>query len=622
MSSSIDPLYAMVDQTVTIAATIHNDGLIVADSLVVRFYNGDPATGGTQIGADQTVSSLLGGDSAPVSVHPAFSTVGKHDIYVVADADNQVEEISETNNEAFIPLYVQYPTIQGTINAAPQHGTIYIAPGTYYENVLVDEPVTIVGAGRDITIIDAGGAEAAVYITADDVEFSGFTVKNTNGQYGIYVDQAAGVSLNSFAVDDPHWGVVFKDVSHFSQTNATLASNEKGGIKVQDSNDGIIHRCIIRYNGKYGIRIQDDSNEVTITNCLIEDNNDYGISIQDSNNISVGNPADSTSGNTITGTHKYGIYNQESDYTTIVYNDINGYSNTGIWDIGIWDIDTGANYNSGSVIKHNTVDGNQGGHYGIQTQWVNADMVRHNTFKYNTKWGAKAWPITNLINCFNWNTFIGNAGAYYYDPVPGTQSVPLLFDGNVFINNTVAIRILGAGSLFMASNNTITGSQIAIYCESGSPTIEDNDMSDNVVGIYIESGAPTITGNTVTENAIGVYVSEVSDPIMYDNEIYANTADTTTTPPILTIDALIGVVESMELQAGIESSLILKLNAANEALLRGQISAAINQLTAFINEVEAQRDDHITDSQADELIAAATTTAHGLSYLLRNSIGA
>jgi hypothetical protein len=79
--------------------------------------------------------------------------------------------------------------------------------------------------------------------------------------------------------------------------------------------------------------------------------------------------------------------------------------------------------------------------------------------------------------------------------------------------------------------------------------------------------------------------------------------------PALAILDLIDKVAEMNLQQGIDNSLDAKLDAALNALddiNQNNDVAAINSLNAFINAVEAQRDQKITSAQADELIADAT----------------
>lgn len=78
--------------------------------------------------------------------------------------------------------------------------------------------------------------------------------------------------------------------------------------------------------------------------------------------------------------------------------------------------------------------------------------------------------------------------------------------------------------------------------------------------------------------------------------------------PVQLIQDLIDTVTGMNLQQGIDNSLDAKLDAALGALDDVNVNndaAAINTLQAFINAVEAQRDNKITGAQADILVADA-----------------
>jgi hypothetical protein len=78
--------------------------------------------------------------------------------------------------------------------------------------------------------------------------------------------------------------------------------------------------------------------------------------------------------------------------------------------------------------------------------------------------------------------------------------------------------------------------------------------------------------------------------------------------PEVMIEELVGTVIGLNLQSGIENSLDAKLDAALNALddlNENNDVAAINSLNAFINAVEAQRGNKISNEDADMLIAAA-----------------
>lgn len=94
--------YALV-----LSAVVRNTGTVVADNAEVVFYNGDPAAGGTPIGATQIVPSLAPGASTAVSVTwPAIPDSTDKLLFVVADPANKLTEFSENDNSAFNVLPV------------------------------------------------------------------------------------------------------------------------------------------------------------------------------------------------------------------------------------------------------------------------------------------------------------------------------------------------------------------------------------------------------------------------------------------------------------------------------------------------------------------------------------
>lgn len=71
------------------------------------------------------------------------------------------------------------------------------------------------------------------------------------------------------------------------------------------------------------------------------------------------------------------------------------------------------------------------------------------------------------------------------------------------------------------------------------------------------------------------------------------------------VEELITETEDLGIPHGIENGLISKIEASLGAIEKGNEEAAINQLQAFINQVEAKRGSQLTDSEADNLIAMA-----------------
>jgi subtilisin family serine protease len=74
-----------------------------AYNTVIRFYDGEPGAGGTQIGPDQHLSPIAASGTKTASVQwTAIS--GSHNIYVVADPGNVIPESDDTNNKAYRSL--------------------------------------------------------------------------------------------------------------------------------------------------------------------------------------------------------------------------------------------------------------------------------------------------------------------------------------------------------------------------------------------------------------------------------------------------------------------------------------------------------------------------------------
>jgi len=69
--------------------------------------------------------------------------------------------------------------IQDLIDNASAGDTINIPSGTYYENIVINKSINLVGEDKETTIIDGGGSGDVVEITTDWVNISGFTIQNS-----------------------------------------------------------------------------------------------------------------------------------------------------------------------------------------------------------------------------------------------------------------------------------------------------------------------------------------------------------------------------------------------------------------------------------------------------------
>ena len=67
-------------------------------------------------------------------------------------------------------IYVprDYKTIQEAVDAAARGDTVWVAAGVYEETVIIDQAMTLCGAGSESTIIDGGGAGHVIQVVSDD----------------------------------------------------------------------------------------------------------------------------------------------------------------------------------------------------------------------------------------------------------------------------------------------------------------------------------------------------------------------------------------------------------------------------------------------------------------------
>ncbi len=141
---------------------------------------------------------------------------------------------------------------------------------------------------------------------------------------------------------------------------------------------------------------------------------------------------------------------------------------------------------------------------------------------------------------------------------------------------------------------------------STAPTISPSSSS----GWYNSGSTITLTANTVSGYAFILWQIDGTNRTVLSNttQVIMNephSAIAIYEQPTGAIGSLISTVNYMNLQPGTQASLDAKLSAALSSLNSGDSKTAVNQLNAFINEVNAQSERHIPTSDAQLLFSYA-----------------
>ncbi len=93
-----------------------------------------------------------------------------------------------------------FSSIQEAINTAKEHSKIYVPAGVYFEHLIVNKTVSLIGENISTTIIDGSNNGTVVTVTADNVLITGFTIQNSGWGWtrnGIYVYKADNCEIST-----------------------------------------------------------------------------------------------------------------------------------------------------------------------------------------------------------------------------------------------------------------------------------------------------------------------------------------------------------------------------------------------------------------------------------------
>ncbi len=348
-----------------------------------------------------------------------------------------------------IRVPADYSTIQEAINAATSESVILVSSGIYYENLVINKPLNLIGENRTSTIVDGDGKWTVVEIRADRVVLNGFTIRNSSRSQG--------------------GGGVFLD--HSGQCNVSgniITYNAPAGVTLWNNSDGNLI----------------DGNAVTFSGIILPGwIEGYSIAIVDSNNNTV-------IGNTLSDSVVLGIDLENANSTVVEFNVVENN------DVGL-----SLSQSDDSIIHHNAFMNSQGSHLlsimdSHNTMWDNGTEGNY----WDDYAGVDDGNDSRIAGDGVGDTFLPHLGVDNYPLVRPSQPIPIVWDNNVYqvsveSNSTIStFRFLQPQkkiTINMTGPESTTG-----YCNI---TIPKSLLRDSPWTI-LANGTDITSESTITEN--------------------------------------------------------------------------------------------------------------------------
>jgi parallel beta-helix repeat protein len=193
---------------------------------------------------------------------------GIGDTSYVIDADNQ-DRCPLMHPWSSLPVHdmntgLGYATIQEAIDANETLNghTIFVEAGTYYENVVVNKTVSLIGEDRDTTLINGHEMGWAIQVVSNNVTVSDFTILNATT--GIILTQIAHARIERNYIRDCQQGfsawLSFYNVIKGNTISSIIRFSDSGvGVVLRDSDRNVITENTVTLNEWTGVYVFNSS---------------------------------------------------------------------------------------------------------------------------------------------------------------------------------------------------------------------------------------------------------------------------------------------------------------------------------------------------------------------------
>lgn len=161
-----------------------------------------------------------------------------------------------------------FTTVQGGVTGVAAGGNVYVASGTFVEDVSIAKTLHLLGAGPGNSIISGaiGGSGSTVQIAASNVEVAGFTITREGNNPGQWNDP--GLNLGGITIQGQAFTAAL--------IHDNLITGNRTGIDINNSNGHTIRNNVISDN-RTGLLFRNQTDNLQVSENAITNNFTVGI---------------------------------------------------------------------------------------------------------------------------------------------------------------------------------------------------------------------------------------------------------------------------------------------------------------------------------------------------------
>jgi parallel beta-helix repeat protein len=177
-----------------------------------------------------------------------------------------------------------YTVIQDALNNIAVGGTVFVYAGTYYEHLMVNTPVYLLGDNKETTILDGDNEGFVVTLTAGNSTLSGFTITHSGRTFpnaGVHVISDRNVITGNILTEN-YYGMVMESTRYNTITSNEILHDLRCGVYFSRASHNILTENIVSNHSFNGFGLYEFSNNNTIRDNILLQNNYSGVNVRDS----------------------------------------------------------------------------------------------------------------------------------------------------------------------------------------------------------------------------------------------------------------------------------------------------------------------------------------------------